>query len=327
MNIGRREFITLLGGAVAWPLAARAQQPTLPVVGFLAGATPDEYSALIAASLQGLREGGYAEGQNIVVQYGWAEGRYDRLPALAGDLIGRRVGVILAFDTASALVAKAATTTIPIVFANGADPVKIGLVTNLSRPGGNVTGVSHLVNALSAKRLDLLHELAPTATTIGFLIDPTNPNTESETADMQAAAGLLALRLVVASASTAGEVETAIADLVQKRIEALAIAAHAYFIGRTPKIVELALRHRLPAIYAFRESAEAGGLISYGGLQTEAYRQAGVYAGRILNGAKPSDLPVQLVTRFNMVVNLKAAKALGLAVPPTLLARADEVIE
>jgi putative ABC transport system substrate-binding protein len=326
--MNRRDFITLLGGAAAgWPLAARAQQPPLPVVGFLAGATPDEYSALIAASLQGLRESGYAEGKNIDVRYGWAAGRYDRLPALAGDLISRRAGVILTFDTASALVAKAATTTIPIVFANGADPVKIGLVTNLSRPDGNVTGVSHLVNALSAKRLDLLHELAPTATTIGFLVDPTNPNAESETADMQAAAGFLALRLVVASASTASEVETAIADLVQKRIEALAIAAHAYFIGRTAKIAELALRHRLPAIYAFRESANAGGLISYGGLQTEAYRQAGVYVGRILNGAKASDLPVQLVTRFDMVVNLKAAKALGLAVPPTLLARADEVIE
>jgi putative ABC transport system substrate-binding protein len=324
----RRDFITLLGGsAVSWPIATRAQRPPLAVVGFLAGATRDAYSRLLAAAFQGLRESGHVEGQNMEVQYRWAEGRYERLPGLASDLVSRRVGVILAFDTATALVAKAATTTIPIVFAMGADPVKIGLVSNLSRPDGNVTGVSHLVNALSAKRLDLLHELATTATTIGFLIDPTNPNSEPETADMQAAAGSLGLRLVVAKASTEGEVETAITNLVQQQIGALAVAAHAFFIGCAPKIAELALRHRLPAIYAFRESALAGGLISYGGLQAEAYRQAGVYAGRILDGAKLSDLPVQLVTRFDMIVNLKAARALGLSMPQTLLVAADEVIE
>lgn len=324
----RRELIVLFGGAAVWPLAARAQQRRAsPVVGFLAGATSDEYSALTAASLQGLQESGHVDGRNMEIQFRWAEGRYERLPALADDLVGRHVGVILTFDTASALVAKAATTTIPIVFANGADPVKIGLVTNLSRPGGNVTGVSHLVNALSAKRLDLLHELAPAATTIGFLIDPTNPNAEPEMADMQAAASALGLKLAVARASTANQVETAIANLVQQRIEALAVAAHAYFIGRTPQIAELALRHRLPAIYAFRESAEAGGLICYAGSQNEAYHRAGVYAGQILNGGKPSNLPVQLVTRFLMTVNLKAARALGLTVPPSLLVAADKIIE
>jgi putative tryptophan/tyrosine transport system substrate-binding protein len=297
------------------------------MVGFLAGATRIEYSDLVVESLKGLQESGHVEGQNMEIQYRWAEGRYERLAGLASDLLGRRVGVIVTFDTASAVAAKAATTTIPIVFANGADPIKLGLVTNLSRPGGNVTGVSHLVNALSSKRLDLLHELAPTATTIGFLIDPTNPNAALETADMRTAAALLGLRLVVASASTASEVETAIANLVQQRIEALAVAAHAYFIGRTPKITELTLLHRLPAIYGFNQSAEAGGLMSYGGLQIEAYRQAGVYAGRILNGEKLSALPVQLVTRFEMVVNLKTASALGLAIPETLLATADEVIQ
>jgi putative tryptophan/tyrosine transport system substrate-binding protein len=322
----RREFIAGLGSAVALPVTAGGQ-PAAAVVGFLAGATRAEYSDIIAESLKGLQETGHVEGQNMGIQYRWAEGRYERLAGLASDLLGRRVGLIVTFDTASAVTAKAATTTIPIVFANGADPIKLGLVTNLSRPGGNVTGVSHLVNALSSKRLDLLHALAPSATAIGFLIDPTNPNAELETADMRTAAGLLGLRLVVASASTASEVETAIANLVQQRIEALAVAAHAYFIGRTPKIAELALRHRFPTIYGFSQSAEAGGLMSYGGLQIEAYRQAGIYAGRILNGEKVSALPVQLVTRFEMVVNLKAASALGLTIPETLLATADEVIQ
>jgi putative ABC transport system substrate-binding protein len=325
----RREFIAGLGSAaVAWPLAARAQQPAVPVVGYLGTqSADDDYKSITVPFLRGLKETGYVQGQNVAVEYRWAEGQPERLPALAADLVRRRVAVIAASGTASALAAKAATTTIPIVFINGSDPVKIGLVTNLPRPEANVTGFSSLDNALNAQRLGLLHELVPTATTIGFLIDPTNPNAEPDTADMQAAAGLLGLKLVVASASTASEVETAIANLVGQHIEALVVAANALFIGLSPRIAELALRQRLPAIYPWAESAEAGGLMSDNGSYSERNRGAGIYAGRILNGEKLSDLPVQLVTRFVMVVNLKAARALGIEVPETLLAIADEVIQ
>ena len=325
----RREFITLIGGgAVTWPLAARAQQAAMPVIGFLAGASPDAYLLpAIAPFLQGLKETGYVERQNVAIEYRWAEDHYDRLPGLAADLVHRKVAVIATFDTASSLAAKAATAMTPIVFSMGADPIKIGLVNNIARPGGNVTGMSHLINALSSKRLGLLRELVPTATTFGLLVDPTNPNTEFETADMQAAVDLLGYKLVVASASTASEVDAAFTKLVQQRIDALAVAAHGFFIGGSHQLAELALRHRVPAIYAWRLSAEAGGLISYGGSQTEAYHQAGIYAGRILKGEKPADLPVQTPTKFELVINLRTAKALDSTIPPGVLAIADEVIE
>jgi len=326
--VKRREFIGLLGGAAAaWPLVARAQQPAMPVIGFLAGASPDAYSPLTAPFLQGLTETGYVERRNVAIQYRWAEDHYDRLPALAADLVHREVAVIATFDTASSLAAKAATAMIPIVFSMGADPIKIGLVNNLARPGGNVTGMSHLINALSSKRLGLLRELVPTAATFGLLVDPTNPNTKFETADMQAAVDLLGYKLVVVSASTGSEVDTAFTKLVQQRIDALAVAAHAFFLGDGHQLAELALRHRIPAIYAFRGDAVAGGLISYGGSLTEAYHQAGIYTGRILKGDKPADLPVQTPTKFDLVINLRTANTLGLTIPPGVLAIADEVIE
>ena len=303
----RRDFITLLGGAAAaWPLAARAQQPKMPVIGFLAGASPDAYSPLTAPFLKGLTETGYVERRNVAIEYRWAEDHYDRLPVLAADLVHHEVAVIATFDTASSLAAKAATAMIPIVFSMGADPIKIGLVNNLARPGGNVTGMSHLINALSSKRLGLLRELVPTAATFGLLVDPTNPNTELETADMQAAVDLLGHKLVVARASTASEIDTAFTKLVQQRIDALAVAAHAFFLGdRSHQLAELALRNRVTAIYAFREDAVAGGLISYGGSLIEAYHQAGIYTGRILKGNKPADLPVQTPTKFDLVINLR----------------------
>jgi putative ABC transport system substrate-binding protein len=324
----RREFIALVGGAVAWPLRALAQQQSIPVIGFLAGGSPNAYSRVTAPFLQGLKETGYAERQNVAIDYRWAEDHYDRLPVLAADLVHREAAVIATIDTASSLAAKAATTTIPIVFTMGADPVRIGLVNSLGRPGGNVTGTSHLINALSSKRLGFLRELVPTAATFGLLVDPTNPNAKFETADMQAAVDLLGHKLVVASASTASEVDPAFTKLVQQRIDALAVAADVFFLGdRSHQLAELALHHRVPAIYAFRQIVMAGGLISYGGSLTEAYHQAGIYTGRILKGDKPADLPVQTPTHFELVINLKTAKALGLTVPPGVLSIADEVIE
>jgi putative ABC transport system substrate-binding protein len=322
----RREFITLLAGASAWPLAAQAQQ-AMPVIGFLAGGSADAYSRITAAFLQGLKEAGYVERQNVAIEYRWAEDHYDRSPALAADLVHREVSVIATVDTASSLAAQAASATIPIVFCMGADPVKIGLVNNLARPGGNITGTSHLINALSSKRLSLLREVVPTARTFGFLVDPTNPNAEFETADMRAAADQFGYKLVVGSASTPNEVDAAFTNLVQQRIDALAVAAHAFFLGDGQQLAELALHHRLPAIYAFHEDGVAGGLISYGGSLSEAYRQAGVYTGRILKGDKPADLPVQTPTKFELVINLKTAKALGITIPSGVFAIADEVIE
>jgi putative ABC transport system substrate-binding protein len=325
----RRDFIKVIASpAIGWPFAARAQRQVIPVIGFLAGASPDTYSGITAAFLQGLKETGYVERQNVAIEYRWAEDHYDRLPVLAADLVHREVAVIATVDTASSLAAKAATAMIPIVFAMGADPIKIGLVKNLARPDGNVTGMSHLINALSSKRLGLLRELVPTATTFGLLVDPTNPNTEFETPDMRAAVDLLGHKLVVGSASTASEVDTAFTKLVQQRIDALAVSAQAFFMGdRSHQLAELALHHRVPAIYAFRVSALAGGLISYGGSLTEAYHQAGIYTGRILKGDKPADLPVQTPTKFDLIINLRTAKALGLTIPPGILAIADEVIE
>ena len=324
----RRDFITLFGGTVgAWPFMARAQQQSMPVIGFLSGGSPGAYSGVTAAFLQGLKEAGYVERQNVAIEYRWAEDHYDRLPVLAADLVLREVAVIATVDTASSLAAKAATVMIPIVFSIGADPVRIGLVNNLARPGGNVTGISHLINALSSKRLSLLRQLVPAASTFGVPVDPTNPNTKFETADMQAAVDLIECKLVVGSASTSSEVDTAFTKLVQQQIDALAVAADAFFIGEGNHLAALALHHRVPAIYAFRDDALAGGLISYGGSLTEAYHQAGIYTGRILKGDKPTDLPVQTPTRFELVINLKTAKALGLSIPEAFLQTADEVIE
>src|SRR6516162_613571 len=327
-RLRRREFISMLGGAAAWALGARAQQPAMPVIGLLAGASPNAYSVATVPFLQGLKETGYVEGQNVAIEYRWAEDHYDRLPVLAADLVHRRVAVIATFDTASSLAAKATTAMIPMVCSMGADPIKIGLVNNLARPSGNVTGMSHLINALSSKRLGLLHELVPTATTFGLLVDPTNPNTEFETEDMQAAVDRFGYKLAAARASTGSEVDAAFTKLVQQRIDALAVAAHAFFFGdRSHQLAELALRYRVPVIYAWRDSAIAGGLISYGRSVSEAYHEAGIYTGRILKGDKPADLPVQIPTKFDLVINLKTANTLGLTIPPGILAIADEVIE
>jgi putative tryptophan/tyrosine transport system substrate-binding protein len=324
----RRDFIALLGGAAIWPLAARAQQPTIPVIGFLGSATPDAYGAYVMAFRQGLSETGYVEGRNVTTEYRWAEGQYDRMPALVADLLRRQaVALAVTGSTAAVQAANAATQTIPIVFAIGADPVKFALVASLSRPGGNVTGVSFLANLLVAKQLEVLHELIPAAAIVGFLVNPNNPNVESDMNNARLAADTLGRKLVVVSARTGDDVDVAFAVLTQERANALLISPDPLFSVRRDQVVALATRHALPTMYSSREYALAGGLLSYGPDQADAYRQVGVYIGRILKGERPSDLPVMQPTKFEMVINIKTAKALSLEVPPTLLSRADEVIE
>jgi putative ABC transport system substrate-binding protein len=326
--VRRREFITLLSGAAAaWPLAARAQQPAMPVIGFLHGASPEGYAPMVSALRQGLKEAGYVEGHNVAIEYRWAEGHYDRLPALAADLVRRQVAGIITGGTPPAFAAKAATSTIPIVINVGIDPVQSGLVASLSRPGGNVTGLALLTVELAAKRLELLHELLRTATVVAMLVNPTIPLTEPETKGVRDAAHSLGLQLHVLNASTEGEIDAAFRSLVALRVGALVVSVDVFLNNQRAQIVALAARRAVPAIYGVREFAAAGGLMSYGNDLADAYRQSGIYAGKILNGATPADLPVQQVVRVEFVINLKTANTLGLTFPLTLLGRADEVIE
>jgi putative tryptophan/tyrosine transport system substrate-binding protein len=327
--IRRREFITLLGGAaVTWPLSARAQQPVLPVIGFLSSRSPEDSAHLVAAFRRGLAEGAFVEGQNVAIEFRWARGQYDLLPAMAADLVSRRVNVLTtAGGEPSALAAKRATSTIPIVFGLGSDPISIGLVESWNRPGGNATGVTLLTRLMEPKRLGLLRDLVPGVPLIGVLLNPSFPSTERQLQDIEEAARSIDQRIVVAKASTDAELDAAFAALVKEGVGALLVCADPYFDTRRDRIVGFAQRQRLPAIYQFREYAVAGGLLSYGVSITDAYQQYGVYTANILKGAKPADLPVLQPTKFELLINLKTAKTLGIKISDNLLSLADEVIE
>ncbi len=323
----RREFILALGGAAAWPLGARAQQPAMPAIGFLGGSSLTERRPLLAAFRQALTEAGFVEGQNVAIEYRWAEGQYDHLPALAAELVRRHVALVVAGDGPSALAAKAATTTIPIVFSTGIDPVQVGLVTSLNRPGGNLTGVNMVAGPLPAKQLGLLHDLVPAAGTIAVLINPNNANAERDAATVQDAARAIGVQILVTRAVVETDFENVFAILARERAGALLINSDVFFTSRRDQIVALAARQALPLMSAWREFPVAGGLISYGPSLSAAYRQIGLYTGKILKGAKPADLPVVQPTAFELVINLKTAKMLGINVPLHLQQLADEVIE
>jgi putative ABC transport system substrate-binding protein len=325
-GMGRREFVALLGGAAAWPVAAGAQQPAMPMIGFLRSSSSDDSGYLVAAFHQGLREAGFVEGQDCGIEYRWADNQLDRLPALVADLLDRQVALIVG-NTPSALAAKAATTTVPIVFASGDDPVRNGLVAGLSRPGGNITGISFLSAQLGAKQLGLLRELRPGAERIAMLVDPKFPTTERLLSEVRTAASAIGQQIEVLDVSSDREIEPAFTMLVQRGAAALLTGSGGFLLSQRGRIVALAARHKIPTMYVLREFVTAGGLMSYAPSITDAYRQAGIYAGRILKGEKPRDLPVMLPAKFEFVINLRTAKALGLDVPDKLLALADEVIE
>jgi putative ABC transport system substrate-binding protein len=325
--IRRRDFIAALGGAAAWPLSTHAQQPAMPVVGFLNIRVPGADPHLLAAFRRGLQETGYVEGQNVAIEYRWANNQYDRLPELAADLVRRQVTVIAAIGSPSAPAAKVMTTTIPIVFLTGSDPVEVGIVTSLARPGGNLTGVTVLGVELGAKRLELLHELVPTANIVAALVNPNTPAAEIQSTELQTAARTLGLKLHVLHASSERDFDAVFANLAQQRSGGLVIAGDALFTSLSEQLAALALRQAVPTIYQFREFVAAGGLMSYGDNLADSYRLTGVYTGRILKGEKPADLPVMQSTKVELVINLKTARALGLSVPLSLLGRADEVIE
>jgi putative tryptophan/tyrosine transport system substrate-binding protein len=321
----RREFIGFVGGAAAWPLATRAQQPTLPLVGFMDLSTTRPF--MEAAVRKGLGEAGYFEGESVATEYHWADGHDDRLPAIAADMVRRRVNVIVAGGTPSGLVAKDATATIPVIFEIAGDPVRLGLVTSLNRPGRNVTGVTQLSSELVSKRLGLLHDLIPTASIVSFLVNPTDPRMDAQITEMQAAAEALGLQLLVLKAGTDAEIDMAVTSLPELHAAALVVGTGDLFSRQAERLSKLVALRRMPTIYQYREYADAGGLISYGASLADAYRQVGLYAGRVLKGEKPADLPVMRATKFELIINFKTAEALGIAIPPGLLAIADEVIE